>query len=160
MLFTAEKSISQNEVGCGADHAAGMLMQVASVEKQDYQPSPLPSAWILEGNPEAKSLPLAASADGRFTCGRWACSKGRFKFIYACDEIVQIMEGKVTIEQGNHVRTLHAGDVAFFPQGMVAIWTIHEDIKKFAIFRSQPGSLFRRVARKIVNRLRSLFAAA
>ena len=128
---------------------SSLLIQIGSASKSDFQPSPLEPTWILEGNPIARSLPLAASADGQFTCGRWECTGGRFNFTYACDEIVQILEGSVTIEEAGVERTLRAGDVAFFPQGLTALWTVHGYVKKFAIFRSKQRSFLSRVRGKL-----------
>ena len=135
-------------------------MQVGLVEQQDFRPSPLEPTWILEGNPEAQSCPLTSSADGRFTSGRWSCTGGRFKFIYACDEIVHILEGSVTVEESGRVRTLRPGDVAYFPQGLESVWTVHGYVKKFAIFRVQPGRLINRVAKRALRSLKKIAALA
>lgn len=119
--------------------------QVGRAEAEKFQPSPLEPSWILAGNPIARSSPMTRSADGSFTSGRWECTAGKFKFYYACDEVIQILEGNATIEDAGRTWTLGPGDVAFFPQGMTAIWTVDTYVKKFAIFRVKPRRLLGRI---------------
>jgi uncharacterized cupin superfamily protein len=160
MLFTNRDDSALTEMAAGSseDISQSLMMQIGFAEENDFQASPLPVEWILAGNPEARSLPLARSADGMFTCGRWECTAGKFKFFYACDEIVHILDGKVTIEEGGQTRTLQTGDVAFFPQGLTTIWTVHGYVRKFAIFRSKPRSLLRRIAGKIKRTLQTIIS--
>lgn len=134
-------------------------MQVGLAEIEDFRECPIDPTWILEGNPVARSSPIARTSDGLFTCGRWECTAGRFHFYYACDEIVHILDGSVTIEESGRVRTLRAGDVALLPQGLKATWTVHGYVKKFAIFRSQRRSLARRVAGRLKRLVQAAVAA-
>lgn len=131
-------------------------LQIGRAEVDDFRPTPIEPSWILEGNPEARSSPIARSADGLFSCGRWECTAGRFHFFYASDEIIQILEGSVTIEVDGREQTLEAGDVAILEQGLTTTWTVHGYVKKFAIFRSQRRSLLRRAAGKVKRTLRRL----
>ena len=131
----------------------GPVIQTGSTARMDFGPTPLDPSWIIDGNPAARSIPLTRAADGDFSCGLWDCQAGKFKFIYACDELVHILEGEVIVEENGATHTLRAGDVALFPEGLVTYWTVPKYVKKFAIFRSasEPVSL------KIYRKLKKLF---
>lgn len=132
------------------------VLQIGRADVDEFRPTPIEPSWILEGEPVARSSPIARSADGLFSCGRWECTAGRFHFYYALDEIIQILEGSVTIEVDGREQTLEAGDVAILQQGLKTTWTVHGYVKKFAIFRSQRRSLLRRAAgkaKRIVKRV-------
>jgi uncharacterized cupin superfamily protein len=123
-------------------------MQTGTIGRTDLQPAPLKPGWILSGNPVARSLPLGEAPDGNFSFGLWDCTDGQFNFSYRCDELVHILEGEVTIRAPYMELHLHAGDVAFFPQGLTAHWTVHGYVKKLAIFRSAERSFLTRIASK------------
>ena len=149
-------SASSGSAGSGA---AALAVQTGTTARTDLLPSPLDPSWILAGNPISRALPLGAAADGNFTFGLWDCAAGQFKFIYYCDEIVHILEGEVTIRAGETEMHLRPGDVAFFPQGLTAYWTVHGYVKKFAIFRSKPPrALPMRIMGKVKRMVRSWFS--
>lgn len=129
-------------------------LQTGSEAGGEFVATPLPQSWILEGEPVARSLPLTQSADGHFTSGLWECTDGKFDFTYRCDEIIRLLEGAVTIELDGAQRTLGPGDVAYFPQGATARWTVHGYVKKFAIFSVRPRGLLRRVLGKLRKLIR------
>ncbi|NWF63191.1 MAG: DUF861 domain-containing protein [Chloroflexi bacterium] len=127
----------------------GPVIQTGSITRTDFVSTPLPPEWILEGNPAARSIPLARAEDGDLSCGLWDCQAGKFKFIFSTDEIIQILEGEVIIEEKDKVHHLRAGDVALFPEGLLAYWTVPNYVKKYAIFRSVSEPLSLRVYRKL-----------
>ena len=124
-------------------------IQAGSTDLYCRQDSPLPPEWILEGNPVARSLPLTRASDGHLSSGLWDCQAGKFTFIFGNDEIVHILEGEVTVEEPGRTRTLRAGDVAFFPEGLETRWTVPRYVKKLAVFRSVRHSIMARVQRKL-----------
>lgn len=128
------------------------LIQTGSIHQQDLQPSPINPDWILEGNPTARATTLAIAADNTLSCAVWECHAGKFKWIFGLDEIVQILEGEVTIEEqtaGRKVHTLRAGDTAMFQDGMTTVWTVPSYVKKFAIHRTIRRSIVWRLKRKM-----------
>lgn len=131
----------------------GPVIQTGTTTRTDFGPTPLDLSWILEGNPAARSIPLARAEDANFSCGLWDCQAGKFKFIYSCDELVHILEGEVIVEENGAVHTLRAGDIALFPEGLVTYWTVPKYVKKFAIFRSVREPLLDRVYMKIKKAL-------
>lgn len=131
-------------------------IQTGSTTRTDFGSTPLPKEWILEGNPAARSIPLARAADGNLSCGLWDCQAGKFKFIFATDEIIHILEGEVTIEEEGAVHHLRAGDVAFFPEGLVSYWTVPKYVKKYAIFRSVSDPLSIKIYRRLKKMAKTL----
>jgi uncharacterized cupin superfamily protein len=85
----------------------------------DLDPAPIPADWIIEGNPQARSKRLAASADGTSTVMAWSCTAGRFKWHYTVDETIHLI----------------SGEVVFFPAGSVSTWYIPDHVRKFAVCR-------------------------
>lgn len=138
-----------NPVALPAREKALAQIQAGSSDLYCRQESPLPPEWILEGNPVARSLPLTRASDGNLSSGLWDCQAGKFTFIFGYDEIVHILEGEVTVEEKGRTRTLQAGDVAFFPEGLETRWTVPRYVKKLAVFRSVRHSIMARVQRKL-----------
>lgn len=130
------------------------VIQTGTTTRNDFSSTPLPHEWIISGNPVARSIPLARAEDGNLSCGLWDCQAGKFKFIFSTDEIVHILEGEVIIEEDGALHTLRTGDVAFFPEGRVSYWTVHNYVKKFAVFRSVEKPLSERIIRRLRKILR------
>lgn len=120
-----------------------------AVARSQLQPAPLRPSWILEGSPEARALPLCVSADGNFSVGLWDCTGGRFEFHYRSDELIQIIEGEVTVLTRGILLHLKPGDMAYFPKGSSAHWTVHGYVKKLAIFRSEQLGILERIVKKL-----------
>lgn len=128
------------------------LIQTGSILEQDLQPAPINPDWILQGNPTAKATTLAIATDNTLSCAVWECTAGKFQWVFGLDEIVQILEGEVVIEEqtaGRKVHRLRAGDIALFPDGLTAHWTVSKYVRKFAIHRTIPRSIAWRVKRKL-----------
>lgn len=126
-----------------------LMLQTGKVLRTDLRPAPLKSTWIIEGTPNARSLPLGESADGDFSFGLWDCTAGQFKFNHRSDEFVHILEGEATIRAGDKEVCLRPGDVAYFPQGLTTYWTVPDYVKKLATFRSVQSGLVTRIVGKI-----------
>jgi len=131
-------------------------VQSGSTARTDLQPSPLPPAWILAGNPCARMLPLGHAEDGHLSFCLWDCTAGRFKFVHNRDEFVHILEGEVTILTEDTELRLRPGEVAFFAQGVTTYWTVYGYVKKLAILRSTPRGLLTRIAAKLERVLGSI----
>jgi uncharacterized protein len=102
----------------------------------DLDPAPIPADWIIEGNPQARSKRLAASADGTSSIMAWSCTAGRFKWNYAVDETIHLISGEVFVtDENENVRRVGPGDMVFFPAGSVSTWTIPDHVRKFAVCR-------------------------
>jgi uncharacterized protein len=102
----------------------------------ELNPAPIPADWIIEGNPQACSKRLAASADGTSTIMAWSCTAGRFKWHYTVDETIHLISGEVFVtDEKDNVRRVGPGDMVFFPAGSVSTWYIPDHVRKFAVCR-------------------------
>ncbi len=92
---------------------------------------PLPAEWVEQGSPQASGFVLSRSADSRIIRGVWACTPGRFRWMFTYDETVVVIQGSATVvmDSGAEV-ALNPGDMAFFARGQGATWTIHQDFRK------------------------------
>lgn len=109
----------------------------------ELSPMPIDPAWIQEGTPTARGTILMQSNDKLLSSGFWSCTAGKFQWVFAWDEFVQILEGEVTIrEEGSATHTLQAGDIAHFPRGLTTHWHVPKFVRKFFTLRtSEPFHL-------------------
>ena len=119
--------------------------------------SPIPQAWILEGNPTARKKRLATTSDRLATADMWDCTAGRFNWFYADDEVIHVLEGSVVIEDAAGTRQrLQAGDTFLFHAGSRYLWTVSNYVRKIA-FLYPPLSREMRIIRGILKRLTAPF---
>ncbi len=108
----------------------------ATPAEVELDPAPIPSSWIIEGEPQARSKRLATSKDRSSSVMAWSCTTGRFRWYYNIDETVHIIAGEVFVT--DHIgasRRLGPGDVAFFPAGSVSQWHVTKTVRKLAVCR-------------------------
>jgi uncharacterized cupin superfamily protein len=133
-------------------------------DSTDLSPHPIAKDWILEGNPVARNKLLWLSQDKTTATWIWDCTAGRFNWFYDIDETVHVIEGSVTVrDHHGGTRTLMSGDIAFFPLGSSAEWTVDKYVRKFAVLRqppSPPAMLVQRVLDKINRMTRSTKTAS
>jgi hypothetical protein len=109
---------------------------IAEPATVDLIPDPIRPEWIIEGTPQAKSLPLARSRDGASAVMAWSCTAGRFNWHYSGDETVHIISGEVYItNERDEVCRLGPGDMAFFPAGSRSTWRVPVEVRKLAVCR-------------------------
>ena len=127
------------------------------LDAHGLDPSPIPRAWILEGNPVSRNKRLAGSSDGMASTYMWDCTAGRFNWFYDTDEVIHVLEGSVILEDAAGVRRrLQAGDTFLFPAGSRYHWTVPHYIRKVAFLYS-PLSREMRLIRGILRRLAAPF---
>ena len=113
--------------------------------------APINPDWVLEGKPVARNAALSRSEDGFATTVIWDCTAGVFNWFYDIDETVYVLEGSVTIEDGDgKVRALNGGDAAYFPAGSSAKWTVENYVRKVAFCR-RPVPRGLAMARKVAK---------
>jgi uncharacterized protein len=122
--------------------------------------APFAAADVVSGDPRARSVQMIAAADGKFDCGTWECTPGRFRIKYRSDELVHILEGEVTVHVGDTALALAAGDVAYFPAGTEAEWDVTRDVRKLWVYRTPSPGLVARLAGKLRRLLPRPLAAA
>ncbi len=142
-----------------------VLEQTISIEgaralRQDAYglgPAPIPSSWVLEGNPIARDKLLAGSSDELASTYMWDCTAGRFNWSYDADEVVHVLEGSAIIENEAGVRRrLQVGETFFFPAGSRYHWTVPHYIRKVAFLHS-PLSRKMQFVRRMLSRLAAPF---
>jgi uncharacterized cupin superfamily protein len=127
-----------------------------SGDSTHLSPCPISRDWILEGNPVARNKLLSVSHDKAATTYIWDCTAGRFNWIYDIDETVYLIEGSVTVrDHHGATRTLGSGDVAFFPAGSSAEWTVKEYVRKVAFLR-QPPNPYVMLLQRVFSKLRRM----
>ncbi len=69
---------------------------------------------------------------GRMICGMWQSSEFESDMApFPAHELVQLLEGKITISQPDaEPQTFSGGDVFFIPKGTICSWKVTEPVKK------------------------------
>ncbi|SAK86809.1 cupin [Caballeronia hypogeia] len=120
------------------------------------KPDPIDPAWILEGNPVARSGQWSQSRDTTTSYWVWDCTAGRFNWYFDSDETVYVMEGEVIVaSDGQEPRSLRAGDAAIFYAGTHAEWNVPVYVRKSAVLRphlSKPVLFALKLSRRIGRR--------
>lgn len=110
----------------------------------DLVDQPIEPSWVRSGKPVARAVTLTESPDGLLTTGIWDCTAGTFTWIFQTDEIVHILEGAVTVRDGNKTHELVPGSVCYFPQGLETIWEVPKYVKKTFVLRAPHRGRIRR----------------
>ncbi len=120
--------------------------------------APIPSHWILDGEPTARNRILSRSDDRTATTVVWDCTAGAFNWFYDSEETIHVLEGTATLTFGTTVRRIGPGSVVVFPAGSQARWDVDSYIRKLAIFRQTVPTPFSFTMRAW-RRLRSMIPA-
>jgi uncharacterized protein len=117
------------------------------------KPDPIDPAWILEGEPMARSGLWSKSRDTTTTSWVWDCTAGRFNWYFDTDETIYVIEGEVIITcEGQDPHVLRAGHAALFYAGTRAEWYVPHYVRKHAILRphiSRPALFALKVSKKL-----------
>jgi uncharacterized cupin superfamily protein len=124
-------------------------LTVFETSRIDLVPHPIDPGWIRKGNPVAHAITLSQSPDSLLTAGLWTCTAGTFTWIFATDEVVQILEGEVRIRDGSTTHVLVPGSVAYFPRGLETVWEVPTYVKKAFVLREVRPSRLRRALRAV-----------
>lgn len=93
-------------------------------------------AEVLDGDPAAGVAWLRTTATGDATlyAGIFVVQPSRFRYDFAHDECLHVIEGEVEIAvEGEDPVRLAAGDVAAFSAGTTSTWTVHAPLRKFFV---------------------------
>lgn len=117
--------------------------------------STIPSDWILDGQPQARSAVLSRSTDGTAVTVVWETTKGTFRWHFGVDETVNVLEGEVFVtDEKNVEHRLGPGDVAYFPGGSWSTWRVPDRLRKIAFIRhgvSGPAALVARAWSRVTR---------
>jgi len=99
-------------------------------------PVQIPRDWILDGDPQAQSALLSRSTDETAVTVVWQTTRGKFRWHFAIDETVNVLEGEVFVTDGKDVEhRLGPGDVAYFPAGSWSVWRVPDRLRTIAFIR-------------------------
>jgi uncharacterized protein len=119
----------------------------------ELRPDPIPSEWILEGNPQARVSKVMTSRDWTSSVVVWDCSIGSFKWHYAKDETAFFISGEAFMtDDKNEEHRFGAGDIAFIAAGTSCRWRVTEPIRKIAIVREtiwRPLGFMLKISKKL-----------
>lgn len=93
-------------------------------------------AEVFEGDPAAGVAWLRTTATGDATlyAGIFVVQPSRFRYDFAHDECLHLIEGEVEIAvEGEQSVRLRPGDVATFSAGTTSTWTVHAPLRKFFV---------------------------
>jgi uncharacterized cupin superfamily protein len=93
-------------------------------------------AEVLEGDPAAGVAWLRTTATGDATlyAGIFVVQPSRFRYDFAHDECLHMIEGDVEIAvEGEAPVQLCSGDVASFSAGTTSTWTVRTPLRKFFV---------------------------
>ncbi|WP_321798064.1 cupin domain-containing protein [Caballeronia sp. J97] len=112
------------------------VFESVRLDDVSLEPDPIDPAWILEGNPVARSGRWSQSLDTTTSSWVWDCTAGRFNWYFEQDETIYVIEGEVIITaEGQEPRTLRAGHAALFYAGTRSQWHVPKYVRKHAILR-------------------------
>ena len=99
--------------------------------------APIREADVIAGEPHTRSWDLHASRVGGVSMNYWDCTAGRFRWHYAGDEMIEILEGEVHVtDEDDHTVTLRPGDTAHVRVGTTLEWHVPVYVRKLAFNRS------------------------
>lgn len=116
------------------DPRHGVFKPIDSIE---LTADPIEPTWVLSGTPQARSGCHSTNTDHWAATHVWDCSAGRFRWHYAWEETVLILEGEVhvTADAGGGTQVLVAGSLGYFPAGTWWVWEVPQYVRKLAFNR-------------------------
>jgi uncharacterized cupin superfamily protein len=125
-----------------------------SAHALEMQPAPIEPTWVLEGSPQARIAHHSRAEDESGLTGVWDCTAGSFRWFFAWDETVVILEGEVLVKSDDGIeRLLRTGDIGYFKGGTWATWTVESYVRKVAFLR-RPAPAPLAFVYRLRNRLR------
>jgi uncharacterized cupin superfamily protein len=97
---------------------------------------PINPDWVLAGEPRARISGWGESPDGTTSHWTWDCTAGRFRWYYAVDETIVVIEGSACLQVDDEPPVvLQVGDAAYFPAGHWVTWDVESYVRKHAVVR-------------------------
>jgi uncharacterized protein len=93
---------------------------------------------IVAGKPVTTTRNFSTDATGKFFCGIWTSTKGKWAIDYREEEFVYLISGKCRLIDANgRAETFKAGDAFVIPSGFKGFWETLAPLKKYyAIYDS------------------------
>jgi uncharacterized cupin superfamily protein len=113
------------------------LVELRGATASDY--SPVDADRVESGTPVTAVANRYSDAGGRFHCGVWSSTPGRWRVTYTEHEFCHLLEGRVRlVADDGTARDYRAGDAWVIPSGWRGTWETLEPARKYyAIY--EPG---------------------
>lgn len=111
-----------------------MTVQTIAVKPRGgkAEKAPIEAKKVLAGAPVTGTRNDFTNAKGKFHCGVWTSTKGKWTVKYGEDEFIVLLAGKVKLTpDGGKAKTYKAGDAFVIPKGFVGTWETLEPIRKY-----------------------------
>jgi len=90
------------------------------------------AAKLVAGKPKTTTRNDFSNKKGRFHCGVWTSSKGKWNVKYGEDEFIVLLAGKVRLTAKDGTETTYkAGDAFVIPKGFKGTWETLVPIRKY-----------------------------
>ena len=99
----------------------------SSIDSSDFESFDFPDEDVLEGEPNARVHWVRPEGHGSQMAGVYRCDPAKFRYAWAADETIHVLEGSVRIEvEGGETLELGGGDIASFRAGDRGVWHVLE----------------------------------
>lgn len=106
----------------------------STVDASEFESFELADEDVLEGQPNARIHWLRPEGHGSQVAGVFRCDPARFRYAWATDETIHVLEGSVRIEvDGGDAVDLKAGGIASFSAGDQGVWHVLEPFCEFFV---------------------------
>lgn len=136
MFAASALAVAARDVSVFAARPKPKALVASNPEQLELRDAHINPDWIISGTPQARLAEQSRSVDGAAATAVWECTAGHFRWFFAWDETVVILDGEVhvTAEDGTE-RVLRKGDIAYFKANSWAVWKIDTYVRKIAFVR-------------------------
>lgn len=93
-----------------------------------------PNRKVLEGNPTTGTANIYSNRAGKFHCGVWESSPGKWEVEYTEEEFCFILEGEVILTNSEgHAEIFKMGDAFILPSGFKGTWETKKHVRKYYV---------------------------
>jgi uncharacterized protein len=101
--------------------------------------APVDPSKVESGSPITTVANHYSDGGGRFHCGVWSSTPGRWRVTYTEHEFCQLLEGRVRlVDAAGAAREFRAGDAWVVPSGWRGTWETIEAARKYYVIY-EPG---------------------
>ena len=97
-------------------------------------PFPIAAEDLIEGDPKGRVALLRDEPS--VMSGFFEAEPSRFHYTWTGDEMITVLDGRVTIELDDEHLDLGPGDSAFIRKGQKGIWHLHAPFREFFVYIS------------------------
>ena len=89
---------------------------------------------VLTGQPETGAANFYSDKGGKFHCGIWQSSPGKWRIEYTEEEFCLLIEGEAILtSDAGHQERFKEGDAFVIPSGFKGTWETINDLRKYYV---------------------------